>query len=175
MTVRRAIEKCLQEKLLAQGWLHQRVEDLPKAFVRDAILTPYFWPSVKGRRAGWYAIDGHVGMLDRDFERAWKASHPLARNHFPVLMFTANFEEIGLDCSAVGPTDIEAGVARYVAAFESFMSRWPRTRQELCRAFDEGTLMGKNIESFGMIYDTPDSLVLSPKFSEFRAFLGRSH
>jgi hypothetical protein len=175
MTRRREIEKCLLQNLNGRGWKLQRIEDLPKAFVKEGILTPYFWPSVRGRSPGWYSIGGNIGILDREFEKLWKVSHPTARNHFPLLMFTTNFAEIGLRCSAVEPQHVEESVARYVDAFDSFMMKWPHSRKELREAFEKGQLMGKEIEAYGWVYDVPEGLALSEKLIEFGAFLRLPH
>jgi hypothetical protein len=170
MRPKRELEKLLESALTARGWSLERVEGLQRVFVRSEVFTPCFWPAIAGRSAGWYSFDGHIGVVDRDFEAIWRKAHG-DRNRFLLLMHTANFDE--LRGFSAEPDAFEEVVPLFAAALDSFLSRLPRSREEMRIAFETDELLGKSMESWKWFHPVPELAELSLKFDEFRAFVGR--
>jgi len=172
MRPRRQLEKRLETALKARGWLFDRVEGLPPAFVRGEVFTPFYRLAVAGRSAGWYSFDGYVGVLDREFEAIWRKTHA-DRNQFPIMMHVANFD--GLRGFAAVPNEFEEVAPQFAAAIDLFLSRLPRDRGEMRTAFEANELVGKALEGWNFFRPFPEGAALSLKFEEFRAFLDPRH
>jgi hypothetical protein len=161
------VEK-LTAAMLRRGWPFQTLSGLPDAYMRDELVTPYFYCSyVRPKPHGAYVIDGAVGVVHQGFEKMWMqiAEKTPRENRFCVVLDIANVTKVS-QCKALRGVDLGAEVENFADAICSFLESMPQNQSDLIRSFRCGSICGIPTKNFS-------GYSAREKFCAFDEFLGK--
>ena len=112
-------------------------------------VTPFAsFSNAAGRQWGDRVVEGVLGVIHRDFEEQWRASHPDQDNRFGMGLLVANFGE--LKASDYIPPDYQTNgsIEHFCDGIVAILERFPRDERGLVDALRDGTLAGKDFRSY---------------------------
>jgi hypothetical protein len=166
------LELKLKSGFSATKWQLERVARLPLAFVRRALVTPFFQPRVLRRSGAHYLIDGYLGVVHRGFESQWlKLSPETPKQNFHCLALNiANVDALRAEhYLTVAETDDETDddILKFCDVALDRLGALPHDETALVSALKSNTLLNMPLEKF-IIHGRAERL------SSLRAYLSEN-
>jgi len=156
----------LGEAMLARGWSLNSFSGLPEFFANTELVTPYYSAGdIRPFENGWYGLNGHIGVIHREFEEIWTArdENCWKENLLPTVLLIANLKALR-EVAYVRADTLASDIERFVAILHEILCKMPQSEGELKAAFEKGQLCDRPIEEF-------KGYSQRPKFAEFRQFV----
>jgi hypothetical protein len=153
--------------MMKHGWRCEIISQLPPAYLRDQVVTPFFsCLDIARRPFGDYLIEGVIGIIHRDFENQWlnDASRQPPEQGFGVVLHTANLIEIGEKLYIPTETPQGAEVDQFCGAISGLLEQMPQDEPQLSAAFAQNEVCGRSLDKFSGYY-------YRRKFEAFRKFV----
>jgi hypothetical protein len=147
---RRSIENAIQSSMQEKGWSLRSVCNLKRAFVREAMVTPYFRCSELRRTAtGGYAIEGIIGVVHAGFEESWRrhAATDEGSPGFGAMLNIANVRELSEKSWIHADADVSA-VEPFCSAMAAVLEQLPGCEEDLVKAFQANQLYRFEVDQF---------------------------
>jgi len=158
--LKKDIEKTFKLIMEQHHWSLCRLCYLPKAYVRDIPISPYFVPNIQ-RTGTSYFFGGYLGMLHQQFEHDWLSEHPIPRTprgmaNWPCLTLhianIAALETVGY----LHPNNTEEGIREFSEVLISLIESMPHDLLSLGKAVRDNTLIGLPLNTFATLREGID-------------------
>jgi hypothetical protein len=145
---RGSIENAIRSSMQEKGWSLRSVCNLNPAFVREAMVTPYFRCSELRRTAsGGYAIDGIIGVIHAGFEESWGKQADEGSPGSGAMLNIANVRELSEKSWILADADVSA-VEPFCSAMAEVLEQLPGREEDLVKAFQANRLYRFELNQF---------------------------
>ena len=158
--------QAIQNSMESFGWPLRCLCTLFPCYAKETLVTPYFHCSHLARRFGSYRVEGYIGVIHQGFERIWAKRYPgdPSEHAFGVVLYTANFSELGETSYIAYEGPYEKAAEAYCAAVVTILDRLPTNEDQLFDAVEKDDLGGKRVDAYS-------SWGYIGKFNAFKEFV----